>query len=202
MLSGLTSLASAASNKFNQLTTVAKGILCIPSIITNLPGSLTSVGGGIAAGIASAATAAVQSVTALVTSAISAQVAKVTGAVDSVLNTITGSIATVAGAIDVTNKFIQDIKNQVSDVRAFISDKENCNFAAASLANCIVNQALNSLTPKAIKDISKGLVTLDDAGSKLAESISSPAGAVGDFMGKANSEMQRAAKVVSAVKII
>lgn len=202
MLSGLTSLASAASNRFNQLTTIAKGILCIPSIITNLPGSLTSVGGGIAAGIASAATAAVQSATALITSAISAQVAKVTGAIDSVANTITGSIATVAGAIDVTNKFIQGIKNQVSDVRAFISDKENCNFAAASLANCIVNQALNSLTPKAIKDISKGLVSLDDAGSKLAESISSPAGAVGDFMNKANSEMQRAAKVVSAVKII
>ena len=202
MLSGLTSLASAASNRFNQLTTIAKGILCIPSLITNLPGSLTSVGGGIAAGIASAATAAVQSATALITSAISAQVAKVTGAIDSVANTITGSIATVAGAIDVTNKFIQGIKNQVSDVRAFISDKENCNFAAASLANCIVNQALNSLTPKAIKDISKGLVSLDDAGSKLAESISSPAGAVGDFMNKANSEMQRAAKVVSAVKII
>lgn len=202
MLSGLTSLASAASNRFNQLTTIAKGILCIPSLITNLPGSLTSVGGGIAAGIASAATAAVQSATALITSAISAQVAKVTGAIDSVANTITGSIATVAGAIDVTNKFIQGIKNQVSDVRAFISDKENCNFAAASLANCIVNQALNSLTPKAIKDISKGLVSLDDAGSRLAESISSPAGAVGDFMNKANSEMQRAAKVVSAVKII
>lgn len=202
MLSGLTSLASAASNRFNQLTTIAKGILCIPSLITNLPGSLTSVGGGIAAGIASAATAAVQSATALITSAISAQVAKVTGAIDSVANTITGSIATVAGAIDVTNKFIQGIKNQVSDVRAFISDKENCNFAAASLANCIVNQALNSLTPKAIKDISKGLVSLDDAGSRLAESISSPAGAVGDFMNKANSEMQRAAKVVSTVKII
>ena len=202
MLSGLTSLASAASNKFNQLTTVAKGILCIPSIISSLPGSLSSVGGGIAAGIAGAATAAIESATGLITSAISAQVAKVTGAVNSVINTITGAIATVAGAIDVANKFIQGTKKQVEDVKNFISDKENCNFAAASLANCIVNQALNSLTPKAIKDISKGLVKIDNLGSELADKISSPAGAVGDFMNKANSEMQRAAKVVSAVKII
>ena len=202
MLSGLTSLASSASNKFNQLTTVAKGVLCIPSIISSIPGSLGAVGGGIVAGIAGAATAAIGSATELITSAISAQVAKVTGAVDSVLNTITGAIAAVAGAIDIAKKFAEDIKQQVSDVGKFISDKENCNFAAASLANCMVNQALNSLTPGAIKDISKGLVKLDDVGSKIADTISSPAGTVGEYMNKANSEMQRAAKVISTVKII
>ena len=202
MLNGLSSLASAASSKFNQLTTVAKGILCIPAIISSLPGSLIAIGGGIAAGIGAAVTAAAETATALIVGAIEAQVAKVTGAINSVLNTITGAIATVAGAITIANIFIRDIKKQVEDVRNFISDKENCNFAAASLANCIVNQALNSLTSKAIKDISKGLVKIDNFGSELADKISSPAGAVGDFMNKANSEMQRAAKVVSAVKII
>lgn len=202
MLSGLTSLASSASNKFNQLTTVAKGVLCIPSIISNLPGSLAAVGGGIVAGIADAATSAISATTELITSAISAQVAKVTGAIDSVLNTITGAIASVAGALNIVNKFAKDLKRQVSDVRKFVSDKENCSFAAASLANCMANQALNSLTPGVIKDISKGLVKLDDVGSKIADTISSPAGTVGEYMNKANSEMQRAAKIISTVDII
>ena len=208
MLNGLISLSSAASNKFSQLTTVAKAILCIPVVVSSLLsgggglGSLKSIGGSIAAGIAGAAEAAVASATALITSAIQAQLAKLTGAINSIINTINSVIATVAGAIAVAKKFAEDIKKQVEDVKKFISDKENCNFAAANLASCIIGQALSSLTPKSVKGISLGLDSIDNFTSNLANKISSPAGAVGDFMNKANSELRRASSVVSAVEII
>jgi hypothetical protein len=47
LLGSVAGLASAVNNKVGALTSVAQGVLCIPSILTGLPGILGNVAGSL-----------------------------------------------------------------------------------------------------------------------------------------------------------
>ena len=200
-LQQLSNLASSAANTINQLSTVAKGVLCIPSLISGISGSLTGLAGGIAAGVASAAAAAIQTAVNLTTNIVSIQVARITGAVNTLIDTVTSAIATIGAAIAVVRGAIEDIRQRAQDIRDFVSNKENCNFAAASLASCMISQALGSFTPRLGVSISKGLVKIDEVGDSIASRIASPTGAVGRYMDKAGSTFNRASSVISTTRL-
>ena len=199
LLNNLSKVSGVAGNKIGKLSTVAKGVLCLPSIISglsidgikNLAGSITSA---VADSIAAAADLAL--------GAIQDQVNKITGAINGLISTVTGIVATIAGVIDIAKDFYDDIKAQIQDVKDFIDSKENCQFAAASLANCIISESINNLSLKGIKDISSGLSSIDSKVSEIAGKISEPAGVVKGFMDKGSKQLNKAASVIQASKLI
>ena len=178
-------------------------MLCLPSIIAglsldgikNLAGNIA---GSIAEGIAAAASAAAD----LALGAIQDQVNKITGSINGLISTVTGLVATVAGVIEIAKQFYDDIKAQIQDVKDFVSSKENCQFAAAQLANCIISESINNLSLKGIKDISSGLSSIDSKVSEIAGKISEPAGAINGFMSKGSTQLKKAARVIEASKLI
>jgi hypothetical protein len=193
--------ASNVTNALNQIGAVAKGALCLPSIITGLPSTLGAIAGGIAAAATSAAASILETATIIVSNAIAAQIAKITGAIDSLINTVTSLIATVGAVIEIAKTTAASIYNRTNEITDFLLNKENCNFAAAVLANCMVSQALGTVTGKLTVDLGKGLTKIDDIGDRVASAISSPAGAVDNFMNKASGKFDRAASVTSAAKL-
>ena len=203
LLNNLSKVSGVAGNKIGKLSTVAKGVLCLPSIIAglsfdgikNLAGNIA---GSIAEGIAASAAAAAD----LALAAIQDQVNKITGAINGLISTVTGLVATVAGAIEIAKQFYDDVKAQIQDVKDFIDSKENCQFAAAQLANCIISESINNLSLKGIKDISSGLSSIDSKVSEIAGKISEPAGVVKGFMDKGSKQLNKAASVIQASKLI
>ena len=113
---------------------------------------------------------------------------------------ITG--ATGGLGLSIAKEFYDDLKAQIQDVKDFVKSKENCQFAAAQLANCIISQAISNLSFKGIKDISSGLGSIDSKVSKLAGKISKPADVISGYMNKGSKELKRAASVIEATKII
>ena len=207
LLNNLSKVSGVAGNKIGKLSTIAKGVLCLPSFISglsidgikNLAGDIASnIAGSIAEGIAAAAATAAD----LALGAIQDQVNKITGAINGLISTVTGLVATVAGVIDIAKQFYDDIKAQIQDVKDFIDSKENCQFAAASLANCIISESINNLSLKGIKDISSGLSSIDSKVSEIAGKISEPAGVVKGFMDKGSKQLNKAASVIQASKLI
>jgi|14_taG_2_1085336.scaffolds.fasta_scaffold01674_4 hypothetical protein len=203
LLNNLSKVSGVAGNKIGKLSTVAKGVLCLPAIIAglgtdfikNLAGNIIgSIAEGIAEGIAAAADLAL--------GAIQDQVNKITGAINGLISTVTGLVATVAGAIAIAKEFYDDLLEQIEDVKDFVSSKENCQFAATQLANCIISQALNNLSFKAIKDISSGLGSIDNKVSDIAGKISKPADAIDGYMNKGSKDLKKAASVIDAIQII
>lgn len=192
---------SNATNALNQIGTVAKGVLCLPSIIAGLPSTLGAIAGGVAAAAVSAAASILETATTIVSNVIAAQIAKITGAIDALINTVTSLIATVGATIELAKAAAVAIYDRANEIADFLLDKENCNFAAAALANCMIGQALESVTGKLTVDLSKGLTKINDVGDKVAGAISKPAGAVDNFMNKASAEFDRAASVTSAAKL-
>ena len=203
LLNNLSKVSGVAGNKIGKLSTVAKGVLCLPSIIAglsfdgikNLAGNIA---GSIAEGIAASAAAAAD----LALAAIQDQVNKITGAINGLISTVTGLVATVAGTIEIAKQFYNDIKAQIQDVKDFVASKENCQFAAATLANCIISESISNLSLKGIKDISLGLGSIDSKVSEIAGKISEPAGAISGFMNKGSTQLNKAARVIEAAKII
>lgn len=203
MLNAVSRLRGVAENKIGQLSTIAKGILCLPSIIAgiSLP-NLGKLAGGLIGGISAAIEDSVNAMTQLVLQSIQEQVDAITGSINGLLSTVVGLVATIAGTIEHAKQFVQSIRDQIADIKDFVSTKENCQFAAATLANCIVGQTVNNLSISAIKDISNGLASIGDVTKKITNTINGPTGAINNFMREGSRQINKASRVIEASKLL
>ena len=197
LISSVKGFLNSANAKADQLTAIAKGALCLPSILSNLPDLGKALMGNILASANSILSDATAAISGIVTDTIDNAIAKITGSIAGVLNTITSLVAEVAGAIESIKSFAEGLSSKVSDIKDFTASKENCNFAAASLLNCIASQALANVSAKAAVDVSKGLVPIDEFANSISDSILSPAGAINNTINKTANEIDRATRIVS-----
>ena len=135
-----------------------------------------------------------------------------TNAINGAVNTITGSIAGVVDsaqkAIDETlgsYRSLKELKESVTgkakDVGEFTMEKENCDFAAATMLNCITAQAVASVSDREAVNIAKGLKPVTDFANEVADKISAPGGAIDRTVEKSAAQVDRATKVVQKADI-
>ena len=192
---------NAANGKADQLTTIAKGELCLPSIVTGLP----ALGKGLVSGALSQMTSilgnAVSTITSLVTTTIEDSINAITGSITGVIDTAVGLVSTVASVIKQAEEFKEGIKDRVTDVKDFTSKKENCNFAAAALLNCIQSQALSEITTKEAVNVKKGLSSVTNFANKTANKITASTGAIDRAVTKQAASIDRASRVIEKSNI-
>ena len=201
IISSVGNVLNAANEKADKLTSIAKGALCIPSMITGLPGLGKSLIGNVSASLNTILTNATGMISDLVVGAIGGAVSDITGSINSVINSVTGVIASLGGIYEQGEDFILGIKDRVQDVKDFTDKKENCNFAAASLLNCITSQALSNVSAKGAVDISKGLNSVSGFATEISDKIASPVGAINRTIDKASYEVGRAERMISKSNI-
>ena len=201
IISSVGRIFNVANSKADQLTTLAKGVLCIPSMIAGLPDLGKSLIGNIAASASTILTSATSMISDLVVGAIGGAVSDITGSINSVINSVTGAIASIAGVIEQGKAFYKGLSDKVQDVKDFSESKENCNFAAATLLNCITSQALSNVSTKGAVDISKGLRSVSSFATEISDKIASPAGAINRTINKAAYEVGRAERMISKSNI-
>lgn len=201
IISSVGRIFNVANSKADQLTTIAKGALCIPSMIAGLPDLGKSLIGNIAASASNILTSATNMISDLVVGTIGGAVNDITGSITSVINSATGGIASIAGVIEQGKDFYKGLGDKVQDVKNFSESKENCNFAAATLLNCITSQALSNVSAKGAVDISKGLKSVSSFATEISDKIASPAGAINRTIDKAAYEVGRAERMISKSNI-
>lgn len=187
---------SAANQKADQLTAGAKAVLCIPSIIAGLPDLGKGLIGSVISNIGSTLENFASTISNIVTNTIQGAVSQITGSVVGVIDKITGTIGQIGGAIEAGKEFAQGLKDRAKDIKDFTSEKENCNFAAASLLNCITAQAIGSVSSKGAIDLAKGLKPVADFANDVSNSISGPTGAITRTVDKAAGQVNRATKLI------
>ena len=187
---------SAANQKADQLTAGAKGVLCIPSIIAGLPDLGKGLIGGVIANIGKTLENFASTISNIVTNTINGAVSQITGSIVGVIDTITGTLGQIGSAIETGKEFTQGLKDRAKDVIDFTSEKENCNFAAATLLNCITAQAVGSISSKGAVDIAKGLKPIADFANDVSNSIAAPGGALTRTVDKAAGQVDRATRLI------
>ena len=192
---------NVANEKADQLTSGARALLCVPSMIAGLPDLGKGLIGATVSNLTSTLTNAVDTVSGIVTNTINGAVSSITGAIDGVLSKIQNAYDEIAGAIDEVKGFKDSLTNKVKDVGEFIAEKDNCDFAAATMLNCITAQAVGSVSDRAAIDIAKGLKPVSDFANDIAGEISGAGGAIDKFVKKQSDQIDKATKIVQKADI-
>lgn len=183
------------SGKLNDITSVAKGVLCLPTMISGLVSNIPNIIGGLSTGINSGLNNIINAATATVEATIQNAVNDITSRITDFTTKINGLIGDVQNSVNQVLGFVDYIKASVSDVKSFVSDKENCNFAAASLGKCIVQQTINNLTAKDLRDASAGSLNVTGLTSKVT-ALGNVDSVISKTTDKQITQLNRASKIM------
>lgn len=192
---------TAANQKADQLTAGAKAALCLPSIIAGLPNLGKGLIGATVSNLTSILSNSVNTVLNIVTNTINGAVNTITGSIAGVVDSAQKAIDEVSGAIVDAYYYAKAARGKAKDVSDFTSEKENCDFAAATLLNCITAQAVASVSDREAVNIAKGLKPVSDFANEVADQISAPGGAIDRTVEKQAAQIDRATKVVQKADI-
>ncbi len=201
IISSVGNFLNAANSKADRLTSIAKGALCIPSMIAGLPDFGRSLIGNIKITDAVIGNLKKDIISDLIIGSIGGVVDKITGSINSLIGSVAGLISSLGGVYEQGKDFYEDTKTRVKDIKNFSESKENCNFAAATLLNCITSQALSNFAAKDAVKVSKKLRSISSFTNELSDKIASPTGAINNTINKAAYEVSRAERVMSKSNI-
>lgn len=170
------------NNTFDQITRVAQGLLCIPSLLGKFLSGKNSL-----AGLASALTGSISNaVTNIVNSIVQNEIASIGNLFS---QTLRQKFQNTLNDINTFNQMFQSVINLFSKIRStldYIKSTENCAYAASSLLSCI-RSAANNLQ----KQISKPSSKIQEFSNKLNSSIAGKNGIVDNYV---QSNLQAATK--------
>lgn len=194
---------SAANNKADQLTAGIKGALCLPSIIAGLPDLGKGLIGSVVSNLGRTLENVAGTVSGIVTNTINGAVNQITGAIAySLLQPGTDALRSARQTSEQIDDFGKGIKERVKDIGEFTSEKENCDFAAATLLNCITAKAVGSVSTRGAVDLAKGIRPVADFANDVSEDIAKPGGTVDRYVQKTGLEIDRATRVVNKSNIL
>ena len=201
LMSSVGRFVNAANQKADQLTSGVKAALCLPSIIGGLPDLGKGLIGSAISNLTSVLENTVSTITNTVTNTINGAVNSITGAVDGVVTSVQNAIDETLGSYRSLKELKEEGAKKLKDIGDFTLDKENCNFAAATMLNCITAQAVGSVSDRAAIDIAKGLKPISDFANDVADKVSAPGGALDKIVKKQAAQVDRATKIVQKADI-
>jgi len=201
LISSVGRFVNAANQKADQLTAGIKAALCLPSIVAGLPDLGKGLIGSTLSNIGKTLENVADTVSGIVTNTINGAVSQITGAFDGLVNELLSGFGLFNQAIQEAKQFREGLQTRIKDIDEFTSSKENCDFAAATMLNCITAQAIGSVTNKGAVDLAKGLKPVADFANDVSNQIAAPGGAINRVVQKTASEIDRATKVVQQQNI-
>jgi phage-related protein len=197
LISSVGRFINAANTRADQLTAGAKFALCLPSILTNIPNTIGNVISGLGATLGNT----VSAISNIVLNTVNGAISKITGSIINTINVATSTLAQLGSAIEQVKEFKDGILERVNDVGDFVSKKQNCDFAAAELLNCIVSEVLSSVTPTIAIDVARGLKPVTEVVNNITGAISKPGGAISGAVNNTATEIERATRVIERSNI-
>lgn len=197
LISSVGRFINAANTKADQLTAGAKIALCLPSILSNIPNTI----GNVISGLGTTLENTVSAISNIVLNTVNGAISKITGSIINTINAATSTLAQLGSAIEQVKEFKDGILERVNDVGDFVSKKQNCDFAAAELLNCIVSEVLSSVTPTIAIDVARGLKPVTEVVNNITGAISKPGGAISGAVNNTATEIERATRVIERSNI-
>jgi len=199
-------LYSAVNTKAGALTSAAKGILCIPAILTGLPGILGNVAKGVLGSLQNQALGAMAAIangiTGLITDTITNAVNEITGAISNVLDKVLQLQATILATIGLAQATIDNFKNQIKDALDFAKNQENCRFAAAEMLKCVTGSIIGDISKKVAINAKLDISGIDNLVGDLTSKISKPGNIIEQYTGKLSSSVDKATSQINTSKLL
>ena len=202
LINSVGGLFSAVNNKVGAITSVAKGIMCIPAILTGLPGIAGNLAKGVLSSLQNQAAGIMAGIVGGLTNLISDTINNFVGQIAGLVNKILQIEATILATIGLIKAEINSIINQVKDIFEFSKNQENCRFAAASLSKCIVGSLLNGLSKKMAMDAMKSPGGIDKLISNATKKLAQPGNVIEKYTGKLSNSIDKATSQINTAKLL
>jgi uncharacterized membrane protein required for colicin V production len=186
------------NNKVGAITSVAKGIMCIPAILSGLPGIATNIAKSLLGSIQRQIVGIVNGLTNLISDTINGFVNQIAG----IVSTLLKLEATILAAIGLVVATINNILNQVNDIFEFSKNQENCRFAAAELSKCIIGSLLKGISKKMALDASKKPGGIDKLISDATKKLAQPGNVIEGYTRKLSNSIDKATSQINTSKLI
>ena len=183
-------IISGLNAKFDGITSVAKGILCLPQLLNpaKLKGLTANVGKMLTAYASNVVTGLANFVTATVTR----NIQNVTGAIGEQLNKINNFISDIKESIQLIKTTAKALVDKAKNTWDFLTDTENCSFAAAELGKCIISDILDDIPRSVSKQLSEGTLDLNNRVRDITEGLTAPGRAITGYINQAQTLANRA----------
>lgn len=170
MLPKIGSFLNNATGTFDQLTKVAKGVMCIPSLLGSLfsGGGLKSFGASVLGAAANVVNTIVQNEIALIGNLVSQALRQLYRDLLGIINSFKAIFDTVA-----------NLRQKASDTLDYIKNSENCTYAGAEMASCILISATNLQ-----KTLQKPAQKLTEFNNKLYDAVGGSSGTLNNYVNK------------------
>jgi phage-related protein len=184
-------LITGYSNQFGALTSVAKGILCIPQLLS--PSGLKNLTAGIMGALSAVAGEVIAGLLGFVGTVVSRTIENITGIISSQIAAINAFIEDISATITLIKSIIGSLDDIAKNTMKFLLDGQNCQFAAAELGKCIVGGILEEITNKAARDLSIGSLDYHKKVQDITTKLIEPERIIGKFNKKAQMFANKAA---------
>lgn len=170
MLPKVGSFLNNATSTFDQITKVAKGIMCIPSLLGTLfsGGGLKSFGAAVAGAASNIVSTIVQNEIALIGNLVTQALRQMYRDVMTIIKTFKAIFDTAAA-----------LRQKSQDTLDYIKNTENCAYAAGDLVSCVLISATNLQ-----KTIKKPAQQLTDFNNKLYDAVGGSTGTLNNYVNK------------------
>ncbi len=147
-------ILTGVNTKIDSITTVAKGILCLPQILS--PQGLQYLTSNVLNMLGAYAGSVIAGLTNFVATTITRTIQNVTGVIGSQINQINNFLKEINESISLIKTYLRGLGDRSKLTKDFLLDKQNCNFAAAELAKCLISDILDEVPKAVTKKLSDG----------------------------------------------
>jgi prophage DNA circulation protein len=202
IINSVGNLLGAVNSKADALTSAAKGILCIPSILSQFPDIAKGIVGTLTNTVVKELTNIVGSIQNVIENSIENAISSITGVISSTLSSVLQIVATIKATVSLVEETLAGFKTRIQDVKDFINTKENCKFAGASLLKCIIGNVTQDITKKVATNLSTDRLSLDSFINNTTSKLASPQGVIIKYTQKVELSVNRAANQINATSLI
>lgn len=147
-------ILTGVNTKIDSITSVAKGIFCLPQILSpqglqNLTSNVLNIASAYAGSV-------ISGLSNFVAGTITKTIQNVTGAIGSQINKINNFLKDINESISLIKTYIRNLDDRAKQIKDFLLDKQNCNFAAAELAKCMLSDVLDEIPKSITKSLADG----------------------------------------------
>lgn len=188
-ISAASNAVTGAFSALRSLTAIAKGVLCLPSLLSQFKSvNLKAVMGNLSSFSASLINSLKEVVQDQVEQLIS-------GALNSIIYPALYALGEVKSLLDQVAGLKNQIQQEAQSFVDYINNQQNCMAQGASMFNCLAQLAINNVNKKTVRDLNGNIDLITD---KIQ---SATAGAQGVISGVVTREIQFANKLNQAIRL-
>lgn len=183
-------ILTGINTRIDSITSVAKGVLCLPQIFS--PDGLRYLTSNIGNMLSNYAASVISGLTNFVASTITNTIRNVTGVIGSQLNRINNFLKDINESISLIKTYLKSLDERAKNIMQFLLDKENCNFAAAELAKCLISDVLEDVPRAVTRSLSNGTSDFNNTVLNVTSRLLEPERTITRYLNQAQTFANRA----------